>query len=77
MLLNEQFFERSGFADPEFKYLMGVFKHLYATREIVRAEDQDKRMIGNWVRGKFVIKEASEWKGDELDGEDEPMIRFD
>jgi hypothetical protein len=77
MLINELFFERSGFADPEFKYLMGVFKRFYETREIVKPEDQDKQMIGNWVKGKFVIKEAHEWKGGELDDEDEPMIWFD
>lgn len=76
-ILNDIFFDRDDLMNPEFTYLFQIFRQLYETRAIVKPEDQNKNMIGNWIKGKFVIKEAHEWKGDELDDEEEPMIWFD
>ena len=76
-LLNEQYFKRQNLMDPEFEHLLGVFRDLYESRKIIRREDKDKKMIGYWVQGRFVIKEAHEWKDEDLvDEEGEPLLRF-
>lgn len=77
-LLNEQYFKRQNMMDPEFEHLLGVFRNLYQSRKIVKQEDKDKKMIGYWVQGRFVVKEAHEWKDEDLvDNQGEPLLRFD
>ena len=78
-LLNEQYFTRvANILDPEFEHVLGVFRELYRSRMIVRQEDRNKKMVGYWVQGRFVIKEAHEWKDEDLvDDQGEPLLRFD
>ena len=68
---------KEDFLHAQFQHVLGIIRGMFETREIVREEDRDKNMIGHWIEGKFVIKEAHEWKGDELDDEAEPMVWFD
>ena len=65
-LLNDVFFERIEYLDPEFKHLLEVFRGLYETKEILNPDNREKNFIGNWIKGKFIVKEAHEWTEEEL-----------
>lgn len=76
-LLNEQLSSRIGMLDPEFLHLLEVFKGLYESREIVQQEDREKKMVGYWVRGRFVVKGAHEWEDEDLvDDQGTALLQF-
>lgn len=81
-ILNEQFFARVDLMDPEFDHVLAVFKQLYESGEIVRPEDRGKKIVGHWVKGEYVVKEAHEWRGDEWknnelsEEEQEPIVWY-